>query len=56
MEALPESTVLDSIPSVQAIRLRLQAIRQESEALQKLLKIAVRRDVARELRSRSVPA
>lgn len=56
MVARPETDVLDAVPSAESIRNRLKANREEADALKKLLKIAVSRDTARELRSRSVPA
>jgi hypothetical protein len=46
--------VLDSIPPAESIRLKLQANREEADALKKMLKIAVRRETAQDLRSRSV--
>lgn len=50
----PAKDVLDVIPPADDIRAKLQANREEADALKRMLKIAVRRDNAQELRSRSV--
>lgn len=52
--ATATNDVLDAIPPTDDIRARLKATREEAAALRKMLTIAVRRDSARELRSRSV--
>lgn len=52
--ASPASDVLAVIPPTDQIIAKIKATREEQDALKRMLKIAVRRDNAQELRSRSV--